>query len=126
MKQPISLHVLCRTEGLFPKGVVKIGSSKDKIIYDSISWRGKKQEVAGWEGKPFLLQETKTLPSYRSGIIINLREEAIPDNNGELRAIVHFEVTKDAPKPSMWPSTDNPNEYCRVNYDDPLENLQRK
>ncbi|MDR2311664.1 MAG: hypothetical protein LBE54_11830 [Brucellaceae bacterium] len=126
MKEPISLHVLCRREGVFPKGVVKLEASKDKIIYDSVSWRVKEHDFEGLKGKPFFLHDAKNQLSYRSGVILYLREEAIPDNDGEMRAIVKFEVTKDAPKPSKWPDTDNPNEYCRVNYDTPLDQLRQK
>jgi hypothetical protein len=123
MIQPISLHVLCRYEGTNPKGMSAV--DKREHIYDSVSWRIKEQDFEPLVGKCFFMHESKTQPSYLGGEIVDIRAEPIPDNDGEIRAIVRFKLTKEARQKTNWPATDNPNEYCRVNYDTPLDELRR-
>lgn len=122
MKEAISLHVLCRYEGKDPKGLVAV-DLKERI-YDSVSWRVKETEVASLKDKIFFMHESKTKPSYLSGIILDIRHEPIADNDGEVRAIVRFQVTKESRVKTDWPYTDNPNEYYRINYDTPLRDLR--
>lgn len=118
MPDPISLHVLCRGETISAKGLVPI--DKSQHIYDSISWRISEDQIDGLIGKPFFMHESKSSPSYFGGNIIQIVRRPIEDNDGEIRAVVRFQATKEA-KGIKWPPTDNPNEYHRVNLDAPLE-----
>lgn len=123
MKQPISLHVLCRYENGRPKGLVAIDLKNG--LFESVSWRVKETEIASLKGKEFFMHESKNDLSYLNGIITDIRREEIADNDGEVRAIVQFKATKENRIKTAWPQTDNPNEYYRINYDAPLESLRK-
>jgi len=123
MKQPISLHVLCRYENDRPKGLVAIDLKNG--LFESVSWRVKENEIASLIGKEFFMHESKNDLSYLNGIITDIRREEIADNDGEVRAIVQFKATKENRIKTGWPKTDNPNEYYRINYDTPLEYLRK-
>lgn len=121
MSEAFSLHVLCRQEGARPKGLVLV--NRESGIHDSYSWRVKDDQMAGLVGKTFCMHTTKSEPSYLGGQIIDIRREPIEANDGEVRAIVRFKVTKDA-RGIMWPPTSNPNEYHQVNVEVPIDKLR--
>lgn len=113
MPEAVSLHVLCRFDGMTPKGLVLV--DRGSWTYDSISWRVAEDEIPGLIGKTFCMHLSKSQPSYRGGRIVSIRREVIDDNGGEVRAIVRFEALKEATG-LAWPPTDNPNEYHRISY----------
>lgn len=121
MSDAISLHVLCRYEGISPKGLRRLEAG----VYESVSWRVKQAQFLGLIGKTFCMHESKSKPSYLGGEILEIRQEAIPHNDGELRAIVKFRVVPEDRDGIKWPPTSNPNEYCHVNTSVPLEKLRK-
>ncbi len=121
MPDAISLHVLCRYEGTSPKGLTRL----EVGVFESVSWRVKEAQFPGLIGKTFCMHESKSKPSYLGGEIIEIRQAAIPDNGGELRAIVKFRVVPEVRDGIKWPPTSNPNEYCQVNTSVPLEQLRK-
>lgn len=120
MSEAFSLHVLCRQEGARPKGLVLV--DRDTGTHDSYSWRIKDEQIAGLIGKTFCMHASKSEPSYLGGEIIEIRREPIEANDGEVRAIVRFKVTKGA-RGVAWPPTTNPNEYHQVNVAVPMDKL---
>lgn len=122
MSLPISLHVLCRHEGLSPKGLLLI--DKAKGIYESTSWRVPEALCADLVDKTFAMHESKGQSSYFGGEIISIDRRPIEDNDGEVRAVVTFRATIEG-KGLTWPPTDNPNEYHRINLSTPLADLQK-
>lgn len=123
MTDAVSLHVLCRQEGIRPKGVVPVEG--EQHVYDSVSWRVREDQIAGLIGKTFCLHEGKPQPSYMGGEILSIERRPIEDNGGEVRAVVRFRVTLEA-RGIKWPPTDNPNEYCQVNTDVPIDLLKKR
>ncbi|MRX33206.1 hypothetical protein [Aminobacter sp. MDW-2] len=121
MSEAVSLHVICRQEGSRPKGLVLV--DRDTGAHDSYSWRVKDEQIAGLIGKTFCMHAAKSELSYLGGQIIEIRREPIEANDGEVRAIVRFQVTKDA-RGIAWPPTSNPNEYHQVNTEVPLDRLR--
>lgn len=123
MSDAISLHVLCRLDKKTgrPKGNRFISEG----VYESVSWRVKSELFRSLIGKTFCMHESKSKPSYLGGEILEIRQEAIPDNDGELRAIVKFRVIPEDRDGIKWPPTSNPNEYCHVNTSVPLEKLRK-
>jgi len=103
-----------------PKGLVLV--DKSSWTYDAVSWRVSEDDIPALIGKTFCMHQSKAEPSYRGGTILAIRREPIPDNDGEVRAIVRFQATKEA-SGLAWPPTDNPNEYHRVNREVPISEL---
>lgn len=121
MSDAVSLHVLCRYEGRKPKGVMPVNDEPG--VFDSVSWRVREDQIPGLIGKAFCLHEAKSSPSALGGKILAIERRPIEDNGGEVRAVVRFRVDPIA-RGIKWPPTDNPNEYCRVNADVPLDELR--
>ena len=112
-KSAISLHVICRTDGIFPKGVKAL--DKKNHIYESVSWRFDPQFIPFLKGRTFCLHEAKSKPSYMGGEIVEIIRRPIEDNDGEIRNVVIFRATNEG-RGIEWPPTNNPNEFCHVNF----------
>lgn len=123
MTDAISLHVLCRYENARPKGLKLLDPKTG--LYESYSWRVGDDQLEGLKGKTFCMHQSKSEDSYLSGEIVGIVRRKIEDNNGEERAVVTFTKNPKC-KGIKWPPTNNPNEYCHVNADVPLELLRKR
>lgn len=112
MSNDSTLHVICHKEsGAKYKGLDDIDPKA--FIFESRSWRIKKEDADLLIGGTFCLHSSKAKVSDYGGEILEINYRPQADNDGEVRAVVKFRATKEA-RGLSWPKTTNPMEIVGI------------